>query len=129
MGYNSPQPLPHNIGALGIDEKSSQAEAEARAIDAERKVNEEKRKKERQRMKEQQQLHQEKEKERQYIRNKYQLPTQHQSQDQGTSQKGQTNSTDDKKCCVQQQPACVWIFTYCQYNIIATVLFHTIILF
>lgn len=44
-----------------------------------------------------QQLHKDKEKERQRIRDKYQLPSEHQRQDQGTTD--DTSST--KKCSLQ----------------------------
>lgn len=87
-------------GALGIDEKSSQAEAEARAVDGERKFSEQRRKKEAKREKERQQLHEEREIERQHIREKYKLSHDN-KKDQRANQEHSTGNTDSKKCNIQ----------------------------
>ena len=92
-----------SIGALGIDEKSSQADAEARAVDAQRKFDEERRKKEARRAREKAEFHSEKEKERQRLRDKYQLSNQNKPQAQRETQ---TSSSDNEsrtgsKCTLQ----------------------------
>ena len=88
-----------NAGVLGIDEKSSQAEAEARAIDNERKFNAQRKKKEEKREKEKQQFHEEREQERQHIREKYQLSRE--SKKEGANQKDVTGSASSKQCVIQ----------------------------